>query len=549
VATIPNIYLRDDLLAPGAGSYTLLSDCPACTEPIPDESPIFQPGLAGASADFGHLFFESVHNLTAETINANAGAGLDPFLPKLYEWDHGTVRLAGVLPDGSPAPSSAAGLGAGAIGNANLYAQPDVVSRDGSRVVFTSPVEGESYCEGACDLYLRDTHDTASTADDETIQLNTDNGTTYEPALFQGATSGVDASGKRIPIKVFFTSGPSLYVYDGGIADAAPDNITKISDGPSAIIGESEDGAYVYFISDQQLDPGSPIGCDGTTPCIFVWHQGTLRSVAKINGSEVEFDSRSARLILSPKAAALTPDGTHLLFRSEGSDGLTGYDQGDSCPGDRTGSNNPACAEIYVYDATANGGTGELLCASCNPSGAPATADADIDASFNKSVAAGGTHLPHAISDDGRYVFFSTAEGLVPRDTNGVSDAYEFDTTTREVHLISSGTASADSYFLDAGANGHDVFFVTRGRLLAWDHDESQDLYDARIGGGFPEPPPVPAPCAGDDCQGSQTSSPEALSPASANAIGFGNPHRRRHHHKKHRHRRQRPNHHRRRSR
>ncbi|HUC00189.1 MAG TPA: hypothetical protein VMS11_10220, partial [Solirubrobacterales bacterium] len=59
-----NLYRRDDLRAAGAGSYKLLSPCPACSGPLPINSSL-QPRLAGASADFSKVIFESKRNLVA----------------------------------------------------------------------------------------------------------------------------------------------------------------------------------------------------------------------------------------------------------------------------------------------------------------------------------------------------------------------------------------------------------------------------------------------------------------------------------------------------
>jgi hypothetical protein len=130
--------------------------------------------------------------------------------------------------------------------------------------------------------------------------------------------------------------------------------------------------------------------------------------------------------------------------------------------------------------------------------------------------------LSHALSDDGRYVFFSTAEALVPEDTNGRFDAYEYDTTDGSVHLISSGTDTSDSYFLDASASGHDVYFVTRQQLAGWDTDNAYDLYDARVGGGFPDPP-VLVECRGEACHGPAGAAPPSEPPFSATLSGAGN--------------------------
>jgi hypothetical protein len=85
----------------------------------------------------------------------------------------------------------------------------------------------------------------------------------------------------------------------------------------------------------------------------------------------------------------------------------------------------------------------------------------------------------------------------VPEDSNGKIDTYEFDTATGQVHLLSSGTDTGDSYFMDASGAGDDVFILTRERLAGWDTDNNYDLYDVREPhaghpAGFPDPPPVP---------------------------------------------------------
>jgi hypothetical protein len=120
-------------------------------------------------------------------------------------------------------------------------------------------------------------------------------------------------------------------------------------------------------------------------------------------------------------------------------------------------------------------------------------------------------------------VFFSSKEALVPEDTNGTFDAYEYDTHTRTVHLLSSGKDTEDSYFLDASADGHDVYFVTRAQLVGWDTDNAYDAYDARIGGGLPDPVPAPRKCTGSACQGQPAAAPAATVPGSRNVKGLGN--------------------------
>jgi hypothetical protein len=207
-----------------------------------------------------------------------------------------------------------------------------------------------------------------------------------------------------------------------------------------------------------------------------------------------------ANYLLTPLQARVTPDGRHLLFSSIDGAGLTGYDHG-SC----VSSFGVGCRQLYLYSAD----SGALACVSCHPSGAPATtmASALSEAIANNGAAQTSWHWNHPLSDDGSRVFFNTGDALVPDDTNGRYDAYEYDVGSKQVHLISSGRSSSHSIFLDASADGDDVFFMTRERLVGWDRDSVYDIYDARVGGGFPEPVSEPI-CSGDACLGASDSPP-----------------------------------------
>ena len=172
-------------------------------------------------------------------------------------------------------------------------------------------------------------------------------------------------------------------------------------------------------------------------------------------------------------------------------------------------------SEAYLYSAA----TGELVCASCNPSGEPATSGAIIEGA-EQSI----QRLSRNLSDDGRRVFFNTEEALVPQDVNSREDTYEYDAATGEVALISPGTERVGPPFPDASASGNDVFFLTRQQLVGIDKDEAIDVYDARVGGGLASqnPPPSAPPCTGEGCRG-ESSSPDLAAPASAGFVGKGN--------------------------
>ena len=135
---------------------------------------------------------------------------------------------------------------------------------------------------------------------------------------------------------------------------------------------------------------------------------------------------------------------------------------------------------------------------------------------------------PRPISENGEYVFFDTAESLLPQDTNSKIDVYEWHDGT--ISLITSGQDSADSFFLDSSpyvnavgetVEGGNVFFGTHARLVPQDTDSAGDLYDARIGGGF-KLSEESGQCEGDACQ-NPPAAPVDLSPASLTFTGPGN--------------------------
>jgi hypothetical protein len=511
VANVSNLYLRSDLLTPGEGAYELLTSCPACSAPLTDPFGNSTAGLGGQSTDFGHILFEVRRSLTADAPPQsrnclNFGFGCRPLL---YEWDHGTLRLAGILPNGTAAPISIAGQG---VAQRNFTTH--MISDDGSRIFFTAPATA---AERGGALYLRTDH--ASTVQVNASERGTPDPSGPLPGFFQTAS----ADGSR----VFFTTDEELtdddanattdlYMYDASLPDSDPRNLTRISvdseppdDGLVAgVIGASLDGSWIYFITQGgQLVAGQP-PLAGDRFGIYAWHDGTLAFVGDIAdaGGLIDRIALGRNVNLGTVQSRVAPDGRHMLFVARDGAGLTGYDHG-TC-GDRP------CSELYLYSADSD----TVTCASCNPSGAPATADALFNVLVGNGGSGGSTHLNHPLTDDGSRVFFETREKLLPQDRNGTkSDVYEYDAATGQVHLLSSGSGPDDAHFLDATPNGHDVFVNTTDRLVGWDVDDNYDLYDARIGGGFPEPPPAGAgECVGDACQGPLLAPAAAAAPRSA---------------------------------
>ncbi len=532
VQEITNLYLREDLLSPGPGAYRLRSDASSLQSPHPvgqTTGPDTElPDIAGVSADLSHVVFESTRNLTASAATLAQG-------PRLYEWADGEVRLVGVLPlaeGGGPTISK--------IGQGAKNYSPHAVSTNGSRVMFMVPLSGNTATNGR--LYLRDDRETATTSDDTTVKINASEKTNgggpgggdplgAQPATFWNASADLS--------QVFFTSTEALTedaptdepgvskLYRYELSAPSGHHLTLLSvdhnpadgiaDAAEGVAGVSDDGSYVYFVGPNQLVAGRPTG---STPRIFVWHEGAIHQVAAINsGTELQRILGSTGWKNGGKWSRVSPDGKHLLFVTEGTSELTGYEHGSTCP---TGTSTQ-CKEVYVYSAADAEGDERLQCASCNPNGQKATRDADFnihdEGSLILSFAAGDAYLNRALSPDGKFVFFTSEERLSPYDENESADVYEFDTTTGLTQMLSGGRPDVAAFFLDASSDGDDVFFATRGQLLGRDGDQNMDVYDARVGGGFSEPPPAAPPCdSGDECRPATSTPPADLDPATAAA-------------------------------
>lgn len=517
VKWLTNLYLRDDLLTPGAGHYRLLTDSFA---PIPDPGEEFKfPVFAASTPDLSHILFESKYELTSDAVGLGE-------LPKLYKWVDGEVRLEGILPEsegGAPTLSQA-----GQASSEPRYTF-HTLSEDGSRSVFTAP----PYNYSAGQLYLRDDHGTASVSDDDSVKVNVSekaNGAGPggsdpagpQPATFSDATPDLS--------QVFFTSAEALTddaveglpqkLYRFQLDAPAGERLTLLSvdsnpgdgitDEGSGVIGTSTDGSYVYFLGANQLVAG---GSTDWKARIYLWHDGTISQVAGVLPYELNWivgtNGGMGEWGGAGKWSRVTPDGRHMIFIAQGSDELTGYDHGEACPE----MYDPGCQEIYFYDATED----DLRCASCNPIGVPGISDADYWVHKVSFALGGEAHLNRSLSDDGRYVFFSTADSLAPEDRNEDFDAYAFDTASGFVELLSPGGAGGDAYFLDASGDGRDVFFATREQIVPGDDNDNIDVYDARVDGGLEgEPAPIEAPCASvEACRPQTTPASEETAPAS----------------------------------
>jgi hypothetical protein len=158
--------------------------------------------------------------------------------------------------------------------------------------------------------------------------------------------------------------------------------------------------------------------------------------------------------------------------------------------------------------------TGRVTCLSCAPPGAATTATGELQPQQRGFPVSSGTD----VTADGDLVYFTTAQPLSSADTNRTSDVYEFDARTGARTLISPGSQDTDALFAGVSADGTDVFFATQQTLVSADQNGAVwKIYDARRGGGFPEPVPA-SPCQGDACR------PPAAAPPAASTIAASPP-------------------------
>ena len=179
-------------------------------------------------------------------------------------------------------------------------------------------------------------------------------------------------------------------------------------------------------------------------------------------------------------------------------------------------------AQIYRYDAQA----GQLLRVSIGERGYNDNGNTGEGEAKTVSAEACGMHgrPDPSMSDDGQLVFFQSPTALTPRALNDVpvnklgnseslaANVYEWEADGKGacvqpagcVFLISDGLdvketsaggrASASAVELvGSDATGANVFFSTDDPLVAQDTDTELDIYDARVGGGFPAPSPAGA--------------------------------------------------------
>ncbi len=334
-------------------------------------------------------------------------------------------------------------------------------------------------------------------------------------------------------------TGNDLYRFDAGtgtLTDLTPDGTDPFGAEVRGLVGASRDGSYVYFAANGVLASGAtPGNCNGPNGygisgiCnLYEWHEGEpIRFIAQLDASggqdgsdahdwaPMDYPGGSAQ---TENTARVSEDGRTLLFRSQRK--LTSYE-------------NEGQPELYLYRF----GEPSPTCVSCDPQGGPPSGPATLRSIEGLVGApnAPGQRIVRNLSADGNRVFFESTDALLPQDTNGVRDVYEWEAkgsgscTTEDqnggcLYLLSSGSSPQPSYFADAGASGDNAFIFTRSQLVGQDRDELVDIYDARVDGGLAAQSSVAqAPCTGEACRGAGQAATSEAGPGSAAFEGRGN--------------------------
>jgi hypothetical protein len=484
-------------------------------------------------------------------------------LPSLYEYEYSgrevpEPRLVGVDNVGAPAHIGEAhlisdcGTYLGSFPEGDAY---NALSAGGGTVFFTSAAGG---CGGSgppvSEVYARvgGVKSVAISSPAYPLVQGSGEGPDECDASCEAATprAGLFAGASEDGSKVFFITsrsllnrdkdtGPDLYEAEiGGVGvNARIDRLVQVSfdphvGGAAGVLGVarvSKNGSHVYFVAEGVLTGANREGKSPVLnkPNLYVFSRecaggGTVCAspvertvfVGTLSGSDggdwSSFDRRTVQV---------TPDGRFVCFQSRAD--LTPDQEGRAEAG-----------QVFEYDAQ----TETLVRVSKgqegynedgNSSVFPATIPM-LEETFTSYRINHFTRL--AISADGSRVFFSSPAALTRGALNGVVvheeegapvyalNVYEYH--DGQVGLISGGHDIVSTLgesaveLIGTDETGLDVFFRTADRLVAQDTDDQVDVYDARIGGGFPGG--VLAPCGGDSCQDPAERVPSLLGPVTS---------------------------------
>jgi hypothetical protein len=510
--------------------------------------------IAGASSDLSHIVF---------SLDGRAGWNGDLTLTgrsDLYEYvGTGKSEPVMVAVTGGPGSRELIGQCGAALGGPRFTSLFNAVSENGDTVFFT-PVakDGDPACAGAdpavAELYAR-------VSQSETVAVSA--AECHSGCAAGPLSDSVFAGASHDGSKVLFVStqklteqasedstagdtadhgvgsgcqeargtGCNLYEYD--FSKPIGERLIAVSAGSATphvqgVVRISEDGSHVYFVAQGKLTNeanarGEEVHAGMNNLYVFEpgvsAAEGRVRFVTALAPSE----ERNGRLISSDEVlwgrafdidvrpAQTTPEGAHLAFESHAD--LTSDDT------------SKGVWQVFEYDAP----TGTLRRVSVGNGGFNNNGNTN---EYNATIptpsltAEPGVPFPTrlALSNDGKYVFFESADDLTagmgsPGSGTGTSNVYEYH--EGGVYLI-YGANGARVTFLGTSTTGSDAFFQTEDKLVPEDTDTQADVYDERIQGGRPLQT-VPEKCQAESCLGGLAGVSVLGVPGSATLTGDDN--------------------------
>jgi NHL repeat-containing protein len=285
------------------------------------------------------------------------------------------------------------------------------------------------------------------------------------------------------------------------------------------VLDSAEDGSRIYFVAKGAIAGANGEGGSPTSggKNLYVWERdaahptGRIAFIAGLTAADAsewrQGENKQARALPDPGDGS--GDGHALLFSTTAK--LTAADL-DSSP------------DVYLYDDSAGPGSA-LTCLTCAGNGA-----FEAILPFRSFSAAGLSRPDYAAeqpvaSADLSTVVFATQERLSPEDENQTWDAYAWHEGA--VELISRGSERFGIPLsfeqVAISPDGRNAFFVTAAPLVGSDTNGAYDLYDARIGGGFPEAARATACEEEVGCHGALPPPPPTLPGPGSSAPGPGN--------------------------
>ena len=506
----------DLAISPG-GPYAVLHKDQPRGQFLPNNGQVLTQ-VFGGSADLSHLILVGTDHSLAPQSEAAAVAELDEGAPALFESNDSeecsaaaeNCPLVDVNENGKLISKCGAALGNNVGFNGGAYR---AVSADGRRVFFTAPLSlnGAGWLSSNAAL-LEQHHAEGCPAHNE----NSPNG----GGLYKGENA------------------PQLYLRSGGesleVSKPAPGG-EAVSPHPkyeATYVGAAADGSRVFFASegwltadhpsvhDIELYEWSPEGvaeCSESSPSYDPASSGCLTRISAGEASQPGAEGGAG--VVSVFAVAAGGDAVYFTANGRLTEDAV---EGDHCA--REANPNSACA-LYRYQPASAAAPAKTTYVAAShgfsfsnptvtpslpptPGRTPAYTTPDgryllfgdsiaglrrYDAATESllTIAGPGARFTHsalleessgpvrAISNDGSYAFFDTAESLVSSDRNGTYDVYEWH--EGHISLLSSATDSSPSWFLGTDPSGRDAFIGTHSRLLSTDTDAKGDLYDARI--------------------------------------------------------------------